>query len=160
MDQEELFDLCDFSEPQDDEVTEERTMKRPIDRSLLDQGTHPTRRIPRIDAELLALARGDADPQEELIHAASVMSAPPPSDPWGGLIPVFDVTLTSIPRLLMGPRELVQLPIDHRAGFLLSHIDGTRTVQELVDICHLSEEDAMQVVEALVALGAIDIDDE
>jgi hypothetical protein len=148
-----LYDDDDMPE----EITEEWTVKRRIiDREAL--AAHPTRRMPKIDDELLAMARGEVDPAQDMLDAASVSASADDDDPWGGLIPVFDVTLASVPRLVMTHTQLVALPIDHRAGFLLSHIDGIRTVEELVDICHLSAEDAMQVVDALLALGAIDIE--
>lgn len=106
-------------------------------------------------------------------------------DPYGGLIPVTDedvvdeaevedvddgwvlpepgtpraaqVSLRAVPKLRIGIQELVELPIDHRCGFVLSQIDGTRSIEELVDICQLRTSDAFEVIEELFTLGAIDL---
>jgi hypothetical protein len=41
----------------------------------------------------------------------------------------------SIPRLLKSMGEVSKLPIDHRAGFLLAHVDGMQTLEEILDVC-------------------------
>lgn len=61
----------------DEEITIKRAVRLPAEARR--QDGCETIRIP-IDAELLALARGDEPPP----------TAPPPDDPFGGLIPVED----------------------------------------------------------------------
>ena len=123
-----------------------------------------TLEVPRIDDGLLAMARGDVAAEAETDYVA----------PFGGLIPVFDddegpqrITLSPPPpppavyravlRLRLPVRELIQLPIDHRAGFLLSHFDGQRTVEDVIDLSQLCERDALEVIDDLLSLGAIEL---
>jgi len=40
----------------------------------------PTRRMPQVDPRLLAIVRGEIDPEQEVVL----------DDPFGGLIPVYD----------------------------------------------------------------------
>ena len=64
--------------PADDEITIERLVRPPAAASEDETSTRQTREMPVIDARLLAIARGDTEPDEEEI------------DPFGGLIPVED----------------------------------------------------------------------
>jgi hypothetical protein len=98
----------------------------------------PTRRMESISPELLAIARGEMEPE----------------DPYGGLVPMFD---SMVPRLLMRHDELIGLPDDVRHAFLLCQIDGRRTVAELADVCGLGEDETLDVLGDLVGLGAIEI---
>jgi hypothetical protein len=109
-------------------------------------------------------------------------------DPYGGLIPIEDdieivfdhaadardntavaaspdsrrlVAMTSqsrIPRLLLGPNEIAKLPMDPRAAFLTSFIDGQQTMEEILDVCAMPEAEALELIERLRQLGAISID--
>jgi hypothetical protein len=63
----------------------------------------------------------------------------------------------AIPRLLKTKSEIAAAPIDHRAGFLLSYIDGTTSVQGLVDIAAMPEEDVHEILERLRRLGIVSI---
>ena len=60
-----------------------------------------------------------------------------------------------VPKVLKSKAEIAEAPIDHRAGFLLAHIDGTITVQALVDIAGMPEEDVHEILERLRRLGII-----
>lgn len=61
----------------------------------------------------------------------------------------------SVPRLLKSKDEIAAAPIDHRAGFLLAHIDGTTTVQGLVDIAGMAENEVHEILERLRRLGIV-----
>jgi hypothetical protein len=63
----------------------------------------------------------------------------------------------AIPRLLKTKSEIAAAPIDHRAGFLLSYIDGTTSVQGLVDIAAMPEDDVHEILERLRRLGIVSI---
>lgn len=65
------------------------------------------------------------------------------------------LSLAAIPRRAMGEAELRSLPLDHRAGFVLAHIDGLTSVRTLVDVCGMSHDMLAGVVERLLALRAI-----
>ena len=60
-----------------------------------------------------------------------------------------------VPKLLKSKAEIAAAPIDHRAGFLLAHIDGVTTVAGLVDICGMPEEEVQQILERLRRLGIV-----
>jgi hypothetical protein len=71
------------------------------------------------------------------------------------------VAMTSqsrIPRLLLGPNEIAKLPMDPRAAFLTSFIDGTQSMEEILDVCAMPEAEALELMERLRTLGAITID--
>ncbi|MBX3189338.1 MAG: hypothetical protein KF819_20105 [Labilithrix sp.] len=101
------------------------------------------------------------------------------SDPFGGLIPLDDegdelsskptvvppqpplLTLTerhSIPRVLKSPAEVAKLPIDHRAGFLLAHVDGMQTLEEILDICAMPPVEALDLIGKLREMGVIEFE--
>jgi hypothetical protein len=109
-------------------------------------------------------------------------------DPFGGLIPIDDelaaavtvppaagrsatvappappaahLTLTerqSIPRLLKSMAEVSKLRIDHRAGFLLAHIDGNQTLEEILDICAMPTAEALALISSLKETGVIEFE--
>jgi hypothetical protein len=62
-----------------------------------------------------------------------------------------------IPRALMAPDEVRRLSLDHRAGFLLSFIDGCMTVDEVLDGSSMPELDALQIMYELREQGVIEI---
>ncbi|MBX3216333.1 MAG: hypothetical protein KF850_30110 [Labilithrix sp.] len=106
-------------------------------------------------------------------------------DPYGGLIPVDDdpiglepdeagsedhtaiafasadssrlaaMTSSRVPRLLVGPKEISTLPMDPRAAFILGHIDGIQSMEEILDVCAMPEAEALELIERLRALGVI-----
>jgi hypothetical protein len=46
----------------------------------------------------------------------------------------------------MSPDQIRWLSLDHRAGFLLSMIDGISTVDELLDVCGMQRLDALRII--------------
>jgi hypothetical protein len=62
-----------------------------------------------------------------------------------------------IPKIVKSKDEIAAAPIDHRAGFLLAHIDGVTTVQGLIDIAGMAEEDVHAILERLRRLGIVTI---
>jgi len=63
--------------------------------------------------------------------------------------------LSCIPRRVVGERELLTLPLDHRAGFLLTHVDGATSLRTLMDISGMTHDETIALVEQLVALSVI-----
>ena len=101
------------------------------------------------------------------------------SDPFGGLIPLDagdggvsamvtappsaapQLSLTqrhSIPSLRKEAGDLSRLPIDHRAGFLLAHVDGMQTLEEILDVCAMPATEALELLEKLRNLGVIEFE--
>jgi hypothetical protein len=62
-----------------------------------------------------------------------------------------------VPRLLRSREEIAAAPIDHRAGFLLAHIDGGTTIQGLVDIAGMTEAEVHEILDRLRRLGIVAI---
>ena len=62
---------------------------------------------------------------------------------------------TALPRQAMTARELTTLELDHRAGFLLSIIDGQLTVDDLLDVSGMAPLETMRLLGGLIELGAI-----
>jgi len=52
--------------------------------------------------------------------------------------------------------RLFALPLDHRAGFLLSRIDGTFDLETLLEISSMPRAEALVVARELFDLGVID----
>lgn len=72
-------------------------------------------------------------------------------------IDAVNVASRAVPKILKTKAEIAAAPIDHRAGFLLAHIDGATTVQGLVDIAGMPEEDVHEILDRLRRLGIVQI---
>ncbi len=60
-----------------------------------------------------------------------------------------------VPKLLKSKAEIGAAPIDHRAGFLLAHVDGVTSVAGLVDICGMPQDEVELILERLRRLGIV-----
>ncbi len=67
-------------------------------------------------------------------------------------------TLASVPRLAVTQRQLMAMPLDHRAGFVVSFIDGTYTVEMILDVCPMPRERALAILGELAEQGIIAVD--
>lgn len=63
--------------------------------------------------------------------------------------------LASPPRVVMKPDELRWLSLDHRAGFLLSMVDGHSTFDEVLDVSGMPRLDAMRILCELLEKNVI-----
>ena len=63
-----------------------------------------------------------------------------------------------VPRVSMSPDEVRDLSLDHRAGFLLSFIDGSMSIEEVLDVSSMPELDVLRIMFELRQQGAIEID--
>jgi hypothetical protein len=54
--------------------------------------------------------------------------------------------LTQVPVVAIPTEQLQWLTLDHRAGFLLSHVDGVSTLEEILDISGMNPLDAMRII--------------
>jgi hypothetical protein len=57
--------------------------------------------------------------------------------------------------VLMSPDELKRLPLDHRAGYLLSRMDGTMDLETLVEVASLPRGEVLRMVRDLVDSGVV-----
>ena len=77
-------------------------------------------------------------------------------DPEEGIpTPRPKMPMTAVAHRLASDAELMSMPLDHRDGFVLSHIDGTTDIRTLIDVCGMTHDELVAVVQRLVALRAI-----
>src|SRR5579864_3410611 len=95
---------------------------------------------------------GFHSPASALLDSRSQANpAPLPSDdqPPSGIVLRLEV-LESVPRLAVSMAELMALPLNDRAGFILSFVDGSYTIGMILDACAMRREDALAVLGELV----------
>lgn len=63
-----------------------------------------------------------------------------------------------VPFVTMAPEDIRWLSLDHRAGFLLSCIDGRISLEEVLDVATMPELDALRLIGELHASGVISFD--
>jgi hypothetical protein len=59
-------------------------------------------------------------------------------------------SLHQVPVVAVPTEQLRWLTLDHRAGFLLSHVDGSSTLEEILDISGMPRIEAMRVIYELL----------
>jgi hypothetical protein len=69
------------------------------------------------------------------------------------------VPLYAVPWLAISAVGLRSLPLDARAAYLLSLVDGQCTVELILDICDMDRDEALGIVAHLLELGAIELRD-
>jgi hypothetical protein len=58
--------------------------------------------------------------------------------------------------VVVAPLEtLKEMPLDHRAGFLLSLMDGTVDLDTLIDVSGMPRDDVLAIVQELHGVGAV-----
>ena len=140
----------------------------------------------RVAAMRELYAQGNAD--AALALASEVAAELESDDPYGGLIPVDEdpfggleivddseehtaiieasadssrlavMTSRQVPRLLVGPKDISKLPMDPRTAFILGHIDGIQSMEEILDVCAMPEAEAIELIERLHRMGVISLD--
>lgn len=63
----------------------------------------------------------------------------------------------AVPRIAMSRDKIAQLPLDHRAGFILSLIDASSTVDEILDVSGMPTPEAREILIHLARRGVIDL---
>ncbi|PIE05878.1 MAG: hypothetical protein CSA75_02440 [Sorangium cellulosum] len=66
-------------------------------------------------------------------------------------------SLTQVPRIAIPASELQWLSLNHRAGFLLSCVDGRYTVEEILDVSGMPALDALRMLYALLQQQIIEM---
>jgi hypothetical protein len=100
------------------------------------------RKTPTVDLRGLARSTSAHDTVPELPAVTGAPSS-------------FDVSLASVPLVVVAPEELLALPLDARFGFLLSLIDGASTVEDVLDVIGLERGEAIEMIADLVQRGVI-----
>ncbi|MFO0683564.1 MAG: hypothetical protein U0234_16015 [Sandaracinus sp.] len=60
-----------------------------------------------------------------------------------------------IPQIAVAGSEVRWLGLDHRAGFILSRVDGRTSIEELVDLSGMPRHEALKLLVELVEAGAL-----
>jgi hypothetical protein len=78
----------------------------------------------------------------------------PDSDPLRATRPV-PIMLMAVPTIVVSRADLGRLTLDHRAGFILSHVDGVSDVETILDVSAMPSEEALRILAELAAQGII-----
>jgi len=62
---------------------------------------------------------------------------------------------TGVPVVLIPQHEIMWHKLDHRAGFLLSRIDGQLSYEDIIDVSGMGEFEASRILSQLITLGVI-----
>ena len=133
------LDLVDRTRPSEPEVDLAAEM---LERFALDDFTGALRVAQLVlgqrpdDAEALRIA-AESERRLEQLYTARL----------GGL--------HRVPRVGVAETDIRWLGLDSRAAFLLSRVDGTHTLEELVDVSGMPRVDALKTLVELQELGAI-----
>jgi len=65
-------------------------------------------------------------------------------------------SMSGVPVVVMSVADLKRLPLDHRAGFLLSLMDGAIDLDTMVEIAGMSREEVLRLVRDLFESGVVD----
>lgn len=103
------------------------------------------------DAALFIAQTIDPSPPDRVSLTAETLRPPPTSREQ--LAAAF--TADRVPRVILATEEIADLPLDHRAGFLLAHIDGMSSMEQILDICAMPESEAIFIFRQLLVMGVI-----
>jgi hypothetical protein len=59
------------------------------------------------------------------------------------------------PAVIMAPDDLRRLPLDHRAGFLLSLMDGTIDLETIIEVSGIPRAEALRFVRDVYEAGIV-----
>ena len=79
----------------------------------------------------------------------------PVAEPATSLRPITD----AVPWIVIGADELRSLPLNHVEGFVLSLVDGTLTLEEILDLSGISRQETLAIVRSLLIRGIIEARD-
>jgi hypothetical protein len=105
----------------------------------------------------LRVAKPVEDVLEELLDPSSDvrLAARPPIGDFLGL--EAWASQVSGKLFVIAPVEVLkQMPLDHRAGFLLSLMDGTTDLDLLVEVSGMPRDDVLAIVQELHEVGAVE----
>jgi hypothetical protein len=61
-----------------------------------------------------------------------------------------------MPVVVMTGDSLKRLPLDHRAGFILSLLDGSLDLDTIIDLCGMDRDEALGIVRDLFESGVVE----
>jgi len=69
-----------------------------------------------------------------------------------------DLPLECVPRVAVSGSALCELPLDHRAGFILWLVDGKSAIGDIFDASPMPVQEVAEILRRLVAIGVIVLD--
>jgi len=66
------------------------------------------------------------------------------------------VSVSGAPVVVQSAEQIKRLPLDHRAGFVLSLMDGSIDLETLIDLSMMAPEEALRLVRDLFESGVIE----
>ena len=117
------------------------------------------------DRRIGVVKRVDPDPEPWAQPAGPAAAEPPTSEirlatrPEMGAIVTDDAwarKMTGVPVVVMPVERLKRLPLDHRAGFLLSLMDGAIDLDTMVEIAGMDRSEVLRLVRDLFESGVVD----
>jgi hypothetical protein len=117
------------------------------------EGLPPMRdRLPTLPHDLSEYARETCGPE-----SWSAAEAADATFDEGEMIsgPLLEVRRSDVPRVAATTQECVDQGLDHRAGFILSLLDGCSNVETVLDAAGLPEHQTLEVLCDLCARGIV-----
>lgn len=65
------------------------------------------------------------------------------------------LTTASVPVLAMSAAQMRGMQLDHRAGFILSHVDGVSSVETILDVSGMQGSEVLALLQELLDKGII-----
>jgi len=120
------------------------------------RGHEPLRRTFLYHPVCVSPANKRTPPDQQAIRDGDLDDLDGPTSEIRPLVP-----LLAVPWLAITLEGLRFLPLDARAAYLLSLVDGHCTVETILDICvpELEREEALGLLARLIQLGAIELRD-
>ena len=63
--------------------------------------------------------------------------------------------MSGAPVVVMASDSLKRLPLDHRAGFVISLMDGALDLETIVELCGMERDEALGLVRNLYESGVV-----
>jgi hypothetical protein len=92
----------------------------------------------------------------ELLHSEMRLATRPTMGAMGDEAWARLVSISGAPVVVQSAEQIKRLPLDHRAGFVLSLMDGTIDLETLIDLSMMAPEEVLRLVRDLFESGVIE----
>lgn len=92
----------------------------------------------------------------ELLHSEMRLATRPTMGAMGDEAWARLVSVSGAPVVVQSAEQIKRLPLDHRAGFVLSLMDGTIDLETLIDLSMMAPEEVLRLVRDLFESGVIE----
>jgi hypothetical protein len=108
------------------------------------------------DSRIARAPRAEPDLEQLLDPSSEVrLSTRPPIGDFLSL-EAWAHELAGTPVVVKSGDALTRLPLDHRAGFLLSLIDGSLDFQTIIEVSGMEREEGLEILRELVRRGVVE----